>query len=414
VSTSAFTRNKRPLFGVVLVAALAVLGLPGSAKAERPGFYSPPSIVQGEPKVGATLAGSDGSINCDPKCIPAGDEPHRAGIFFQWLQCNGPHGGGKQSPAGGLPDEGGPCPGAVVIRPLQRILDFPQTNLYTVRPEDAGKHIQLEVIAVNHDCNWYGKDCRYAEAHGWSKTVGPIGVPGPPPPPPPPPVPVAIGPTYTALPAITGEAEEMQTLTVSNGTWNGTQPFTFTYQWLQCSKKNSGCKPIDGATQSTYTVTPADVATRLTASVTVKNGGGTFTAAAKLTPKIAGAKPRPGNDALDVEQLLPRHKLRVQSVTWTPRRLRPGGSWVAKVTVVDARGFLIKGVQVTIADELGDVTSTPTLTNARGVATMRLRTTRFVPLGRLVLTVTAAKPESADALETTLTTTKRVVVRVNR
>ena len=68
-----------------------------------------------------------------------------------------------------------------------------------------------------------------------------------------------------------------------------------------------------------------------------------------------------------------------------------------------------------IADELGDVTSTPVLTNERGVATLRLRTTRFVPLGRLVLTVTAAKPETADQLETTtLTTTKRVVVTVQR
>ena len=33
-----------------------------------------------------------------------------------------------------------------------------------------------------------------------------------------------VAPTYTALPAITGESEDMQTLTVSNGTWNGTAP----------------------------------------------------------------------------------------------------------------------------------------------------------------------------------------------
>jgi hypothetical protein len=416
VSTSAFSRDKRPLMAVAVLAALGgLLALAGSAGAAKPGWYNYPSINTGPTTVGATLTGGTGALQCDPLCKEDGPNPEYSGIFFQWLSCNGVHGGGRAAPPGGLQDEGGPCPGATIIRSKSKAAG---ANNYTIQASDAGRWIQMEIIAVNYDCSYPRSDgwqeCRYSEAHAWTQSVGPVAAPGPPPPPPPPPVPVAIGPTYTALPAITGEPEEMQTLTVSNGTWNGTQPLTYTYQWLQCSKKNSGCKPIDGATQSMYTVTPADVATRLTASVTVKNGGGTFTAAAKLTPKIAGAKPRPGNDALDVGQLLPRHRLKVQTVTWTPRRLRPGGSWIAKVTVVDARGFLIKGVQVTIADQLGDVTSRPTLTNARGVATMRLRTTRFVPLGRLVLTVAAAKPESADALETTLTTTKRVVVTVNR
>ena len=60
------------------------------------------------------------------------------------------------------------------------------------------------------------------------------------------------------------------------------------------------------------------------------------------------------------------------------------------------------------------MTANPALTDARGVATLRLRTTRFVPLGRLVLTVTATKPAAADALASTPPATKRVVVRVSR
>jgi hypothetical protein len=415
VSNQTFMRAVRPVVGIALLAALAALVLTGSARAERPGWFSPPSIVQGEPTVGSTLAGSDGALRCDPACEPAGPDPSIPGRYFQWLSCADKHGGGKAAPAGGLPDEGGPCPGAVIIKPASNILKDSRAHFFTVRQEDAGRHIQMEVIAKSYDCGEVvreGEDkgkqeCRYVESHAWSSTIGPIVAPGPPPPPPPPPV---TAPTYTALPEITGAAEDMQTLTVSNGTWNGTQPLTYEYKWLRCSRANNGCKEIEGATESTYTLTSADIGARLTASVTVRNAGGSFTGIAKLTAKVAGAKPRPGRDSLGVDVLLaPRHHLRVQSVAFTPALLRPGGRWVARVTVTDARGFYISGAEVSVADELGDVTATPVLTNARGVATVRLRAARFLPLGRLVLEVTAASPENEE-----LTTTKRVVVRVRR
>jgi hypothetical protein len=405
-------RAIRPAVGIAFLSALAALVLTGSARAERPGWFSAPSIVQGEPKVGSTLAGSDGALRCDPACAPAGPEPARAGIYFQWLACFGPHGGGKAAPAGGLPDEGGPCPGAVIIKPQSNILSDLRANYYTVRAEDAGKWIQLEVIARSYDCGEVvregpdaGKqECRYVESHAWSSTLGPVGPVGPPPPPPPPP---AIAPTYTALPAITGEAEDMQTLTVSNGTWNGTPAPSFTYQWLRCSKANNGCKPVEGATQSTYKVTSADLAARLTAMVKAENVAGSFSAAAPLTKKIGPAQPRPGSDMLDVTQLLPRHHLKVQSVAFAPALLRAGARWTATVTVTDARGFFIKGVEVAIQDELGDVTSVPGLTTDRGVAKVRVRTTRFLPKGRTVLEVTATQPG-----DTGITTTKRVSVVV--
>ena len=418
--TSAFTRKSRSLLVVAALAALALVLAAGSARAERPGFFSAPYVTLGSKVVGSTLAASDGSLRCDPTCEPAGPNPEYAGRWFQWLICNAPHGGGKTAPAGGLPDDGGPCPGAVIVRPKIRIQSDPNANRYTVRPEDAGKYIQVEVIAVNHDCGARresdgSQECHYSEGHGWSPTFGPIeGAAAPPATPPAAPVvPPAVAPTYTALPAITGDMEDMSTLTVANGTWNGTAPLTYTYQWQRCSKANQGCKPIEGATQSTYTTTGVDVATRLTATVTVTNRGGTFVASAPLTPKIAAAKPRPGRDSLDVAQLLPRQRLKVQSVAFTPVRLRPGARWTGNVVVTDLRGFLIKGAEVSIQDDLGDVTSTPVFTSDRGVARVVLKTTRFVPLGRLVLTVSAQKPVAADGLESPAVT-KRVVVRVQR
>jgi hypothetical protein len=426
VLTSAFSRVRRPLIVVAALAVLAPLALVASAQAERPGWFSAPEIVQGQPVVGSTLAGSDGALRCDPKCEPAGPEPSRPGRYFQWLVCDQPHGGGKAAPAGGLPDEGGPCGGAVIVKPRTNILTDPRANFFTVGPELVGRHIQMEVIAASYDCGEVvregpdaGKqECRYVESHAWSRTIGPVTGTAAAPTPTAPVAPPAVAPTYTALPAITGEAADMETLTVSNGTWNGTAPLEYTYQWLRCSKKNQGCKPIEGATSATYTLTGDDVAAKVTAVVTVKNAAGQFVATAPLTKKIAPATPRPGRDSLEVSQLLPRHRMKVQSVEFGPATLRPGRRWTAKVVVVDRRGFFVEGAQVEIADELGDVTSAPVLTNGRGVATLRLRTTRFVPLGRLVLTVTATRPAAEDAPEDALATvppaTKRVVVRVSR
>src|SRR3954454_14538837 len=41
-------------------------------------------------------------------------------------------------------------------------------------------------------------------------------------------------PASTAPPAITGTPAQGQTLTASTGSWSGTQPLTYTYQWRRC------------------------------------------------------------------------------------------------------------------------------------------------------------------------------------
>lgn len=409
MSNATFMRAIRPVVGIAVLSALVALAIAGSTQAAgnaRPGFYNWPEINPADMKVGTTLSGGTGALACDPECKEAGPNPDVAGIYWQWLSCNGVHGGGRQAPPGGLPDEGGPCDGWIIVKAKSKASG---ANTYTIQPADVGRYIQMEVIAINYDCGHPrtsdgGQECRYAEGHAWSASRGPVRALGPPPPPPPPP---AVAPTYTALPAITGSAEDMQTLTVSNGTWNGTPTPTFTYQWLRCSKANNGCKAIESATQATYKVTTADIAARLTAQVKAENAGGSFVAAAPLTPKVTAARPRPGSDMLDVTQLLPRHHLKVQSVTFAPVVLRAGARSTATVTVTDARGFFIKGVEVTIQDELGDVTSVPALTNDRGVAKVRVRTTRFVAKGRTVLEVTATQPG-----DTGITATKRVTVVV--
>ena len=79
-------------------------------------------------------------------------------------------------------------------------------------------------------------------------------------------------PVNTVAPAITGTAEVGQTLTCSQGTWTGTAPITYAYQW-----KRDGSN-IGSATNSTYTLVSADGGTTVSCTVTATNGVGSASA----------------------------------------------------------------------------------------------------------------------------------------
>ncbi|NDU78485.1 hypothetical protein GWI34_38760, partial [Actinomadura sp. DSM 109109] len=60
-------------------------------------------------------------------------------------------------------------------------------------------------------------------------------------------------PTNTSPPTISGDAREGQTLTASPGSWSGTTPIAYTYQWFRCGANLDNCAPIAGASNNTYT-----------------------------------------------------------------------------------------------------------------------------------------------------------------
>ncbi len=78
--------------------------------------------------------------------------------------------------------------------------------------------------------------------------------------------PVSISP-----PAISGALEDGATLTASTGSWVGTPPFTYTYQWQRCSAALAGCEAISSATEVTYTLGPEDVGDNMEVVVTAQN-----------------------------------------------------------------------------------------------------------------------------------------------
>jgi hypothetical protein len=104
-------------------------------------------------------------------------------------------------------------------------------------------------------------------------------------------------PKNTAKPTIDGTPNEGTTLRASSGSWSGTAPMTFSYQWSRCSSQMSNCALVPNATQPTFTLTSADVGKRLLVTVTAKNSAGAATASAS-TESVGPRATAPANTAL--------------------------------------------------------------------------------------------------------------------
>src|SRR5262249_28059622 len=95
------------------------------------------------------------------------------------------------------------------------------------------------------------------------------------------------GPTNTASPTISGTAAVGSTLTASSGTWSGTNPITFTYQWTICDGDGNNCHDVANATNQTYKPVSGDAGNTVRVRVMAKNSDGTTPATSLPSAKIA-------------------------------------------------------------------------------------------------------------------------------
>jgi hypothetical protein len=110
---------------------------------------------------------------------------------------------------------------------------------------------------------------------------------------------VAMAPSNSSPPTIAGTAQQGQGLTAGAGTWTGTQPIGYTYQWQRCDSSGANCSPISGATTTVYTVTAADVGYTLEMTVTASNMAGSANASSAPTAVVVSSSgPPPGLVAL--------------------------------------------------------------------------------------------------------------------
>jgi hypothetical protein len=155
-------------------------------------------------------------------------------------------------------------------------------STYTVQSTDVGLAIKL-VFSVKNALGSVPA----------SALTQPVGGNTPPPPPP--------APANTALPTITGTAQDGQTLTTSAGTWAGS-PTAYAYQWSRCDSSGGACATISGAASATYSVQTPDVGYTLRVAVTASNAtasaSATSVATAVAAPAPAPPPPAPTTQTL--------------------------------------------------------------------------------------------------------------------
>jgi hypothetical protein len=102
----------------------------------------------------------------------------------------------------------------------------------------------------------------------------------------------SIAPRNTVRPTVSGTARQGELLTADAGTWSGTQPITFAYQWRRCDANGGSCSNIIGSTGKTYTLTSVDVGNRLRVLVRASNDAGSRTATSLPSAVVAAQPPR--------------------------------------------------------------------------------------------------------------------------
>jgi hypothetical protein len=102
-------------------------------------------------------------------------------------------------------------------------------------------------------------------------------------------------PANTAPPKVTGRMLAGRTLKAKVGTWTGTAPLSYAYQWQRCDKHGANCSILKTSTQ-TYSLGLSDLGHRLRVVVKATNGAGSLkatsaTAAVVTVCPAAGRRP---------------------------------------------------------------------------------------------------------------------------
>jgi hypothetical protein len=111
----------------------------------------------------------------------------------------------------------------------------------------------------------------------------------------------AGSPVNTSAPAISGLAEEGQTLTATPGKW-ADSPTVTGEQWERCSASGGSCSAIAGATTQKYTLTASDIGSTFRVQEVASNADGVSSPAQSApsavvssnVPKITGFTPSSG------------------------------------------------------------------------------------------------------------------------
>jgi len=259
---------------------------------------------------------------------------------------------------------------------------------YAVSAADAGNRLRVQVTATNSD----GSGKATSEPTAVVQTAG-------------------AAPTNTAKATISGTASVGSTLTVNKGTWTGSQPISYAYQWQRCDTSGNNCSDISGATGTSYNVVPADVGHTLRVTETAHNSKGTNSVSSSTTAVVTPAK----GGAISVTEVNPPERLIVDRVSFSPSPLGSRRPLTARFHVSDTRGFSVQGALVyALGLPYGWVSNAAEQpTDSTGWATITFNPTAKLPLRhgtQLVVFVRARKP--GDNLLAGVSTRRLVQARI--
>jgi hypothetical protein len=202
-------------------------------------------------------------------------------------------------------------------------------------------------------------------------------------------------PVNTVAPVISGSTTLGSVLTTTDGTWTGTSPITFSYQWKR------GGVSIGGATSSTYTLVAADSSANITCEVTGTNVAGSVAANSNtitaqnfnlvntVAPVISGS-----NTFGSV--------LTTTDGTWTGASpITYGYQWKRNGSIIS--GATNQTYTLVLADNLANITCDVTATNPLGSVTAGSNTItagNFNPINTVAPTLSPSGTQSTGTVIT--------------
>jgi hypothetical protein len=276
-------------------------------------------VISGSPVQGQKLTGTTGTWT--------GTNP--ISFSFQWVRC----------PSNGGAADGGNC----------TFISGATSSSYTLQSSDVGGRMRVRVKATNSA----------GSTTVASNATATVTAPG-------------SAPRNQSEPVISGQAAENQTLTTTTGTWSGSTPITYAYQWVRCGTSGgrsdgSNCAFIGGANGASYQLQSADVGHRMRVRVTATNSAGSRTVASNPTSTVQAAPKLPpgaitlpnGKISIPVTSVSLPAQLIVDGVEFSPNPVRSRHDPITlRVHVSDSRGYVVRDALV-FARSVPLLTTTP-------------------------------------------------------
>jgi hypothetical protein len=236
--------SRRPVLiaALFLAAVVATTASAGRAPGQQPPLNIAAPTISGTPQVGSAMTASTGTWS--GKNVKYG---------LQWLGCD--TSGGNCAPVSGA-----------------------TASTYVVASSLAGLTLRILVVATNKNGSTAATSAAtpLISAGASSPPTSPTSQP-------------VTAPSVTSLPTISGTPQQGQTVTASTGSWSGTTPITYGYQWQRCDNGGGACVPIAGATATSLLLGSADVGATVRVSVGASNSVGSATASSAATAVVTAA-----------------------------------------------------------------------------------------------------------------------------